>query len=94
MGRPLLSGDDLDKQVQAYITCLTSSHFVVNTAIILAVAEGIVKGIDSSLLVCKGGSINLTRHWATSLMRRMGLSKGKATIKSTLSQYDVEKVRT
>ena len=60
-GRPLLLGDELDKQVQAYITNLRSGHAVVNTAIVLALAEGIVKGSDPSLLVCNGGSVDLTK---------------------------------
>lgn len=93
MGRPLLLGNDIDKQVQAYITYLRSGHSVVNTAIVLAVAEGIVKGIDPNLLAGHGGSINLTKDWAKSLMRRMGLSKRKATTKSTLSQYNFKEVR-
>ncbi len=92
-GRPLLLGDELDKQVQAYITNLRSGHAVVNTAIVLALAEGIVKGSDPSLSVCNGGSVDLTKDWGKSTMKRMGLSKRKATTKSTLSQYDFSKVR-
>lgn len=93
MGRPLLLGDKLDKQVQAYVTCLKSGHAVVNTAIVVAAGEGIVKGIDPGLLIANGGSLSLRKNWAKSIMRRMGLSKRKATTKSTLSQYDFDKVR-
>ena len=34
-----------------------------------------------------------TKDWAKSLMKRMGLTKCKATTKSTLSQYDFDMVR-
>ena len=42
-GRPFLLGEDLDSQVQAYLTHLQSTGLPVNTAITLGVAEGIVK---------------------------------------------------
>ena len=41
-GWPLLLGEELDKQVQAYITSFRESGAVVNTAITMACAEGIV----------------------------------------------------
>ena len=40
---------------------LRSDHAVVNTAIGVAVGEGIVKGHDPSLLSCNEGPIELTR---------------------------------
>ena len=73
MGRALLLGDELDKQVQEYIKSLRNGHAVVNTAIVLAVAEGIVKGHDANLLP----SVELTRDWAKCLMKRMGLTSVK-----------------
>ena len=39
------------------------------------------------------GSIELTRDWAKSVLKRIGLSKRKATTKPTLSQYDFDQVR-
>ncbi len=38
-GRPLLIGDDLDNQVQAYIKDLRKSHAAVNTAIVIAAGK-------------------------------------------------------
>ena len=92
-GRPLLIGDDLDKQVQAYIKDLRKSHAAVNTAILISAGEGIVRGHDASLLSSNGGSLDITKDWAKYLMKRMGFSKRKATTKSTLSHYDFDKVR-
>ncbi len=42
-GRPLLLGEELDKQVQMYIKNLGSKGCPINTAIIMATAMGIVK---------------------------------------------------
>ena len=62
--------------MQAYITELRKAHA---TAVMISAGEGIVKGFDASLLSCNGGTIELTIDWAKSLMKRMGLSKRKAT---------------
>ena len=43
--RPLTFGEDLDKQVQAYVTELWKAHATVNTAIVISAGEGIAKGI-------------------------------------------------
>ena len=74
MSRSLLLGDELDKQVQEYMKYLRNGHAVVNTGIVLAVVEGVVKGHDPSLL----SSIKLTKDWAKSLMKRVDLTKCKS----------------
>ena len=53
-GRPLLLGNELDVQVQAYVNALHLNGGIVNTAIVIATGEGIVKDHDSNLL-CKNG---------------------------------------
>ena len=60
-GRPLLLGEELDQQVKAYLTSFCENGAVINTAIIIACAEGIVKSKDSNLLACNGGNISLTK---------------------------------
>ena len=59
-------GEDLpmDKQVRAYLTALRENGAVVNTAITIACAKGVVKNFDGNLLECNGGHISLTKHWA------------------------------
>ena len=47
-GCPLLLGSELDKQVQAYLTTLCTNGAVVNTAIAMACAEGVVKSHDGN----------------------------------------------
>ena len=56
-GRPLLLGSTLDAQVREYLTALRDRAGVVNTAIVLAAAEGIVAAADRSLLRQHGGSL-------------------------------------
>ena len=48
-GRPLLLGENLDKQVRAYLEALRENGAVVNTAITIACAKGVVKHFDSNL---------------------------------------------
>ena len=56
-GRPYLLGEELDKQVRAYVTSLRSNGAVVNTAIVMSCAEGIVNSHDSNLLASNGGHL-------------------------------------
>ena len=58
-GRPLLLKENLDKQVWAYLEALQDNETVVNTAITIACAMGVVKSFDSNLLECNGGHIKL-----------------------------------
>ncbi len=92
-GRPLLLGEELDRQVQAYITALRSNGAVVNTAIVKACAEGIVRSKDSNLLFSKGGHIALTKDWAKSILHRMGLVKRRASMKSKVSVENFEELK-
>ena len=46
-----------------------------NTAVVLAAAEGIVVSRDRTLLAGHGGHIKLTKSWAASLTQRMKLVK-------------------
>ena len=84
-GRPLLLGKGLDKMVKAYITSLRTSGSVVNTAITLACAEGIVRSEDPCSLQVNGGHISLTKHWAKNFLRRIGYVKRKGTTKAKVS---------
>ena len=88
-GRPLLLGNELDEQEKMYITALRSNGAVVNSAIVMVCAEGLVKSHDSNLLQANGGHIAITKPWAQSLLR-MGYVKRKATTKAKVpvSKFD------
>ena len=72
-GRPLMLGVEMDKAVQEYISSLRVVGGVVNTAIVMGAAEGIISARDVSKLVSHGGHIVITKSWAKSLLTRMGM---------------------
>lgn len=78
-GRPLLLGNELDQQVQAYVHALRLNGEIVNTAIVIATGEGIIKDHDSNLLCENGGHIKLTKDWAKYLLQRMNFVKRRKT---------------
>ena len=92
-GHPLLLGEVLDHQVQEYIKCLREAGAVINTAIVMAVAEGIVKSDDSNKLMCNGGHLCITKSWAKSLLNRLGYVKrrGSSKAKVTVTEFDAYK---
>jgi len=53
-GRPLLVGNVLDAQVQLYLKELQNNGAVINTAIVMATAEGLVQHHDLNLLAKRG----------------------------------------
>ena len=52
---------------------------VVNTAIAIGCAQGLVKHYDSNLLECNGGLIVLIVSWIKSLLQWMGFVKRQAS---------------
>lgn len=88
-GRPLMIGDELDKQVRDYIAYLRSTGAVVNTSVVIATAKGILMHKDANLL----SRIDLTKGWAKYLLSRMGYVKRRATSKAKVSveNFDVLK---
>ena len=94
--RPLLIGEDLERQLQEFISQVRSFGGVVNTAITLAAAKGIVLAKDANMLSENGGGyLNLTRDWGKRLLSRMGLVKRKATttLKITAEIFEDLKVQ-
>ena len=57
-GPPLLLGKELDLQVQEYFKSLRGNGGMVNSAIVMAGAEGIVKSCDSNLFIENRGHID------------------------------------
>lgn len=89
-GHPLLLGEVLDNQVKDYIKSLREAGAVINSAIVMAVAEGIVKNHDSNMLMCNGGYLSLTKNWAKSLLHRLGYVKRRASSKAKVTVADFE----
>ena len=92
-GRPLLLGQELDRAVQDYIEALRLAGGVVNSAIVVAAANGIVSAKDVSLLSSRGGSISITKHWAKSLLSRMKYVKRKCSNAGKVSLPNFERIQ-
>ena len=59
--RPLMTGEETDKQVEHYLTELRKRGCIINTSVAIAVGEGILLNKDVNLLASNGGGINLTK---------------------------------
>ena len=94
-GRLLLLGNELDKEVQAYLIGLRKVGGHVNSAVAIAAGRGIVRSRDSRLLAENGGGIVLSKGWAQLLMSRMGFVKRKAcsTAKVTVENFEEMKIQ-
>ncbi len=92
-GRPYLLGEKLEMQVRAYLYALRDNGAVVNTAIAIGCAEGIVRSEDSNHLACNGGHIDLTTDWGKHLLNRMGFVKWRASTKAKVSVENFEALR-
>ena len=87
MGRPVLLGNRLDHQVQVYLQRVCESG---GTVTAVTAARGILLATDRSNIVEFGGYIQLDRHWAYSLFKRMNYVQRKATTaksKYTISNF-------
>ena len=89
-GRPLMLGERLDSEVQSYIKALQNEGGVVTTPVVLAIATAVVESSDRTQLAKYGGPINITSHWAKSLLSRMKFVKrrGGSTKKILVSNFD------
>ena len=87
-GRPLLLPDELDHQIQEYLKDLRKRGMPINTAVVVAAAEGILLNKNASLAPKDGIEVKLTDDWAKSLLKRMGYVKRKACSKA---KVDVER---
>ena len=72
---PLLIGEELDRQVRDYLQVLRKNEAPVNTAVVIACSDGIVRRKDANLLAINGGSITLSKDWAKYILKRMGWVK-------------------
>ena len=91
--RSLLLGQELDTSVQDYINAMRKVGGVVNTAIVMAVANGIIAARSPALLTQHGGHIDITKAWAKSLLIRVGYVKRKCSNARNITVAHFEEVR-
>ena len=89
-GRPLLIGNYWDEKVKAYVGALRRNGACVSSKIVIAGAIGLLKTAKPPVLVEHGGTVNLDKTWAKSILTRMGYSKRKGTkgVKNRPSNID------
>ena len=92
-GHPFLLGEELDRQLQEYIKGLRESKAVINSAIVISAAEGIIKSHRSDWLESNGGHIKLSKSWAKHFLSRLGFVKRRATTKASISTVDFDAQR-
>jgi len=92
-GRPVLLGDKLDNAVINHVKAIRNEGGVVNSAIVIATARGILKDTNRGLLEENGGPISLNKTWAKSILKRMGWVKRKGTKAARKLPENFENVR-
>ena len=89
-GRPLLLGQEIDRQVQVYLFSLWEQSAIINSAIVIGCASSIVKNIDSSLLLSNGDHISFSKHWSRYMLHRMDFVKRRASTKAKVDVAEFE----
>ena len=88
-GRPLILGEELDKQVREYLLETRRRGGTINISVVITTGTGIVMSQNPTLLV-GDGKIELTKDWAKYLLHRMGFVKRKATTKAKVDVKEFE----
>ena len=73
-----------------YITNFREARAVINTTIVMATAEGVVKRYDCNLLKCNGGHIECGKNWAKNFLHHLGYVKKRASTKCKVSVADFD----
>lgn len=79
--------------IKCYIRALRDAGGVVNTAIVLAAATGILQRKDPASLHCNGGHIILKKSWAKCLLKTMNFVKRRATTKHVPNLHNFDDLR-
>ena len=86
---PVLLGSSVDVMVQKYLKKVRDVGGVVSARIVEATARGILLSNDKTKLEEFGGYVQLSRHWAYALLKRMKFVHRKAnTAKSKHAPVD------
>ena len=88
-GRSLMIGEELDKHIQEYITYMRFTGTTVNTAVVIACAEGILMHKDAALLT----RVNLSKGWVQYQLQRIGYVKQKAISKAKVSVENFAEIK-
>ena len=73
--------------VQEYILCVRAKGGIVNTAMVIAGARGLLQSLDRARLAEYGGLATMSRGWAKSLLK---FSRRMGTTQATMSPDDLK----
>ena len=79
--------------MQEYILKLRECGSPVNSAVVQAVAEGVLLAMDRTSLAQYGGHIKLSNTWAKSLLAQMNFTKRKGLTKEKVEVKNFEKIK-
>uniref|UniRef100_A0A1X7TK23 Uncharacterized protein n=1 Tax=Amphimedon queenslandica TaxID=400682 RepID=A0A1X7TK23_AMPQE len=81
-GRPFVLGEDMDREVQDFIRAQRDIGAVVTRSTVIASGKaGVVMRHNKFYLKEFGGQMDLTKHWAESILHRMKFVKRRGSMK-------------
>ena len=83
-GRPPLLGENNDSCLRKLLVSMRSRGAPVGTSIVIGVGRRIMLKRDRSSLEEFGGTVQLNKEWAKSVLRRMGFTKRRANSKAKI----------
>ena len=89
----MLTGEDLARKINDYLQVLRKNGASVNTAVVIACGDGIVRSKDANLLPINGGSITLSKDWVKYILKDMGQVKRHANSKAKVMAKNFEEVK-
>ena len=92
-GRPSTLSDELTRELKLYIEVIREGGGVINTAIVIAVATGMLQKRDPASLASNGGHITLKKSWAKYFLHTMNYVKQKSTTKAGIAVRNFDKIK-
>lgn len=92
-GRPPTLSDELTSKLKLFIEAIREGGGVINTAIVIAAATGMLQKRDPASLASNGGHIALKKSWAKYFLGKMNYVKRKSTTKGGLTVSNFDKIR-
>ena len=89
----MLTEEDLARQVNDYLQVLRKNRAPVNTDVVIACDNGIVRSKDANLMPTNGGSITLSKDWVKYILKGMGQVKRRANSKAKVMAENFEEVK-
>ena len=92
--KKILIGEDLDQKVQLYLRKVREGGGALSARTAMAAAQGILRKCNRSMLAENDGPIQLNKHWAHSLLKRIKFVQRKATTsmsKPTMTNFEEKK---